>query len=192
MSNFGLIREGTSRAVLRAIPIPKLRDDYILVKPVIVALNPTDWTSLDAVGKDGVLNGVDYAGIVEEVGSKVTRFRKGDRVAGCSHGCMCIHAPCLQVIQKTELRAANEADPETGSFAQWIIAKGDIQMHIPENTTFEQAAASCGSGSISAGLALYKYLDLPLPEAERDPDKTILVYGGSTATGSVMIQFAKL
>jgi len=24
-------------------PIPKLRDDYILVKTVAVALNPTDW-----------------------------------------------------------------------------------------------------------------------------------------------------
>lgn len=40
--NFGLIREGAGNAVVQAIPIPKLRDDYILVKTITIALNPTD------------------------------------------------------------------------------------------------------------------------------------------------------
>ena len=84
--NYGLIREGTSRAVLKQIPIPAVRDTYIVVKTEAVALNPTDWTSLDAVGNDGVLNGCDYAGVVVAAGSKVTRFKTGDRVAGFSHG----------------------------------------------------------------------------------------------------------
>lgn len=85
--NFGLIREGTGHAILKPIPVPKLRDDYILVRTVAVALNPTDWTTLDAVGNDGTIVGCDYAGIVEEVGKAVKKnFKKGDRVAGFGHG----------------------------------------------------------------------------------------------------------
>lgn len=85
--NFGLIREGAGNAVLRSIPIPKLRDDYILVKTVAIALNPTDWTTIDAIGDDGTIVGCDYAGIVEEVGKAVKKnFKKGDRVAGFAHG----------------------------------------------------------------------------------------------------------
>lgn len=87
MQNYGLIREGAGNAVLKPISIPRLRDDYILVRTVAVALNPTDWTTLDARGNDGTLVGCDYAGIVEEVGKAVTRdFKKGDRVAGFGHG----------------------------------------------------------------------------------------------------------
>lgn len=87
--NFGLIREGAGNAVLRPIPVAQLRDDYILVKTIAIALNPTDWTTLDAVGDDGTIVGCDYAGIVEEVGKAVTKsFKKGDRVAGFAHGGM--------------------------------------------------------------------------------------------------------
>lgn len=31
------------KAEIRTVPMPKLRDDYILVKVSAVALNPTDW-----------------------------------------------------------------------------------------------------------------------------------------------------
>ena len=85
--NFGLLREGTSNAVLRRIPIPKLRDDYVLVRTVAIALNPTDWTTIDAPGEDGTIVGCDFSGIVEEVGTAVTKpFKKGNRVAGFAHG----------------------------------------------------------------------------------------------------------
>ena len=68
-------------------PIPKLRDNFILVKTVSVALNPTDWKQLENGPPPGALIGCDYAGIVEEVGKGVTKpFRKGDRICGFAHG----------------------------------------------------------------------------------------------------------
>lgn len=87
MQNFSLIRRGTGNAVLEPTKIPTLRDDYVLVKTVAVALNPTDWTTLDAVGDDGTIVGCDYAGVVEDVGRDAAQhFRKGDRIAGFGHG----------------------------------------------------------------------------------------------------------
>lgn len=69
------------------LPIPKVRDDHILVKVVAVALNPADFALIRLVNEKGPLSGCDYAGVVEEVGSAVTNgLKPGDRVAGWTHG----------------------------------------------------------------------------------------------------------
>jgi NADPH:quinone reductase-like Zn-dependent oxidoreductase len=33
----------TGKAEVQDVPLPKMRDDYVLVKVHAVALNPTDW-----------------------------------------------------------------------------------------------------------------------------------------------------
>ncbi|KAI1275325.1 putative zinc-binding oxidoreductase ToxD [Xylaria sp. FL0933] len=181
MQNYGLIREGAGNAVLKSIPIPQLPEDYVLVRTVTVALNPTDWTTLDAPGNNGTLVGCDYAGVVEEVGRAVTRhFKKGDRIAGFGHG-------------------GNDANPENGAFARFIAVKADLQVRIPDGVSFE-AACTVGVGLATAGYALYKVLGLPFPddaqkladEAKKNERNTLLIYGGSTATGTIAICLAKL
>jgi NADPH:quinone reductase-like Zn-dependent oxidoreductase len=37
---------GPGKAEIQEVPVPKLRDDYVLVKVHDVALNPTDWHAL--------------------------------------------------------------------------------------------------------------------------------------------------
>ena len=90
LQNHGIFQTAQGKASLKAIPIPKLRDDYILVKTVAVALNPADWQTLDEAfppRKTKTLLGCDFSGIVVEVGKNVTKdFKKGDRIAGGSHG----------------------------------------------------------------------------------------------------------
>ena len=93
---------------------------------------------------------------------------------------------------------ANDANAENGAFARYIAVKEDIQMHIPDSVSFE-AAATIGVGIGTTGYALYKVLGLPLPDStgsdqssQTEARETVLIYGGSTATGSIAIQLAKL
>jgi NADPH:quinone reductase-like Zn-dependent oxidoreductase len=68
-------------------PMPKLRDDYIIVKTAAVALNPVDWKQIDHLASPGAIVGCDYSGIVERVGPAVKHGpHVGDRVMGMVHG----------------------------------------------------------------------------------------------------------
>ncbi|KAI1621219.1 chaperonin 10-like protein [Exophiala viscosa] len=166
--NYGLIREGAGNAVLRAIPVPQLRDDYILVRTLAIALNPTDWTTPDAVGDDGTLVGCDYAGIMEEVGKAVKKpFKKGERIARFGH-------------------RGNDANPENGAFARYIAIKGNLQIHIPDSVSFE-AACTVGVGVTTTGVCTLLCAQIAAAACGEGQDPH-----GSTATETITSQFAKL
>ena len=168
-----VIRAAKKAELVSDRSIPKLRDDYILVKTATVAINPTDWKHIDFLATEGALAGCDYAGTVEEVGKLVTKqWKKGDRVAGFAHG-------------------GDAVQRENGSFAEYIVAKGDVQMAIPNGVSFEEAA-TLGVGVFTVGQGLYQSLGLPFPTEPAKEAFPVLIYGGSTATGSLAIQFAKL
>lgn len=156
-------------------PIPKLRDDYVLVKPHAIALNPTDWKHA-AFGraKDGALVGCDYAGVVEEVGPAVTKaWKKGDRICGSAHG-------------------SNLVNEEDGCFSEYAVVKGDVQMRIPDGLAFEKAA-TISLAAITVGQGLYqKSLRLNLPINSLEGEEWVLIYGGGTSTGGLAIQYMKL
>ncbi|KAJ5348708.1 hypothetical protein MYU51_006865 [Penicillium brevicompactum] len=171
-----IVAQEPGRATLEQnVSIPELPDDYILVKTKAVALNPTDWRHIDFVPCKGAIVGCDYSGIVEAVGPRVQKtFKKGDRVAGFVHG-------------------SDVVRPNGGAFAEFIIAKGDMQILIPESLSFE-AAATFGVGLTTVGQNLYQSMELPFP-GEPDEESegiNILIYGGATATGTLAIQLAKL
>ncbi|KAF9698039.1 hypothetical protein EKO04_003965 [Ascochyta lentis] len=172
-----LVIKAKGQAIIATVPLPYLREDYILVKTTAVALNPTDWKHIDfAAGGNptGALVGCDYAGIVQKVGSKVTKsFASGDRICGIVHG-------------------SNLTQKEDGAFAEYIVVKGDVQLHIPDDMS-DAEAATLGVGIITVGQGLYQSLKLPLPGTASECDLIpLLIYGGSTATGALGIQFAKL
>jgi len=140
-----------------------------------VALNPTDWKHyFYGLAGEGSVLGCDYAGIVEEVGSAVTKpFKKGDKICGVAHG-------------------GNASNPLDGVFAEYAVVKGDLQMHIPSGLSPE-AASTFPLGAITCGQGLFQTaLKLNLPSKPASGDEYVLVYGGSTATGSLAIQYVKL
>jgi NADPH:quinone reductase-like Zn-dependent oxidoreductase len=122
-----------------------------------------------------VLIGCDYSGIVEAVGKDVKKpWKKGDRICGFSHG-------------------GNAIQPDDGAFAEYIVVKGDLQMNVPDSMSFQEAA-TLGAGIQTIGQSLYQTLGLTLPiqPLKGATTTTILIYGGSSATGTLAIQFAKL
>ena len=154
-------------------PKPDIRPDYLLVKTKTVALNPADWKHLHAFGAPGCTLGCDYYGIVEEIGKDVNKpFKKGDRVAGFAHG-------------------GNTSQPEDGAYGEYIVAKAAIAMKIPDNISDEDAA-TLGVGVATVGQGCYQSLGLPMPDSPSKEKFPVLVYGGSTATGAMAIQWLKL
>lgn len=103
-------------------PVPK--DGEVLIKVRAASVNPLDWRLMN--GNPAILRlffglrkprqgrpGVDVAGEVETVGSKVTQFKPGDAVFG---GCR-------------------------GAFAEYACAAEKKVVMKPDNVTFEQAAS---------------------------------------------------
>ncbi len=105
---------------------PTPSDDEVLVKVVAAAVNPLDWhfmrgtpyllrliTGVGAPDFTGL--GVDFAGMVEAVGSNVTGFKPGDEVFGGGNG----------------------------AFAEYVIAGKDGALALkPSSVSFEQAASA--------------------------------------------------
>ncbi|KAI9684578.1 MAG: hypothetical protein M1822_005666 [Bathelium mastoideum] len=115
----------------------------------------------------------DVSGVVEEVGVDVkTDIRLGDSVFGVCH-------------------CANWNNAEDGAFAEFAMVKDGHFARLPEGLRFE-AAATLGVGVTTVGQALYMTLKLPLPTESSKEKTPILIYGGSTATGTLAIQYAKL
>lgn len=170
-----VVIKGPGIATIEDVSTPKARDGYLLVKPRAVAINPTDWKHVDHVASPGARVGCDYVGDVVAIGPKVTKpFKIGDRIAGFVHG-------------------SNFSQLEDGAFGTIIAAKAGVQIAVPEEVRDEEAA-TWGVTIMTVGQGLYQSLGLPLPFEPATPETagTILIYGGSTATGIGGVQFAKL
>jgi NADPH:quinone reductase-like Zn-dependent oxidoreductase len=154
-------------------PYPKLRPGYILVDVKAVALNPTDWKHIDYINTKGSLVGCDSAGVVAETGTGYeTPWKVGDRVAAFAHG-------------------GNTLQQEDGAFAERIAVKADVQLHAPAHLSFEEAA-TLGVGVVTCGQGLFQKMGLNWPTDPSTKGEFVFIYGGSSATGSLGIQFAKL
>ncbi|KAF2753210.1 putative alcohol dehydrogenase [Pseudovirgaria hyperparasitica] len=151
---------------------PALRNNFILIRTIAVALNPYDWKTLD-YAMPGCLIGCDFAGTVEEVGPGVTKpWKQGDRVCGTAHG-------------------VNATQPEDGAFAEWIVAKGDVCMRIPASMSFEEASG-IGMAAITSGQAMFQKMEMSLPTKPIEKKEYLLVYGGSTVCGTLAVQYANI
>lgn len=103
------------------VPRPAAADDALLVKVHSSSANPVDLFQLSAVAHlmrrfqpAGV--GTDFAGVVEEVGPKVTKFKVGDEVFGAAHGAF---AEYLTVAENAGvvLKPAGASFADTGTLA---------------------------------------------------------------------------
>lgn len=74
---------------LKAAPYTPPGENEIVVKNAAVSVNPLNWKLQDFAIlplEYPTILGSDIAGTVEEVGSSVSRFKKGDRLLGHAMG----------------------------------------------------------------------------------------------------------
>jgi NADPH:quinone reductase-like Zn-dependent oxidoreductase len=100
------------------------------------------------------VRGMDVAGVVEQVGPEVTEFQPGDRVFG-----VC----------------------DTGSFAEFAVAKARQLERMPANLSFEQAAAAAVSG-VTALQGWSALVGVP---------REVLIFGAGGGVGCFLVQMAK-
>ncbi|KAF4636864.1 hypothetical protein G7Y89_g1215 [Cudoniella acicularis] len=155
------------------IETPQIETDEILVKVEAVALNPSDWKTIDISCTPGAVSGGDFAGIIVKIGRHVQKsFNVGDRVCSVVFG-------------------ANPARPKNGAFAEYVAAVGDLCFRVPESIS-PAIASSFGAGVMSVGLAFRSLgLDVSGSQNFESPGPFVLIYGGSTSTGTLAIQMLR-
>jgi NADPH:quinone reductase-like Zn-dependent oxidoreductase len=143
----------------------------------MVALNPCDYKVGDAFPSPGAVIGSDFIGTVVWIHEKTaTDISIGDTVCGFVHG-------------------ANPADGSNGAFAQYLRAPADLVLRVPLGFKVEHAAAlGLAGGLATASVALWESgLELEVsPEKPATEPLTVLVYGASTATGTMILQLLQL
>jgi NADPH:quinone reductase-like Zn-dependent oxidoreductase len=149
----------------RLQPRPKPAPGTLLVRVLAASVNPIDykirrngaWSDI----RPPAIIGTDAAGIVEETGIAVTRFRKGD-----------------QVFYTAEI-----AQSCPGTYAEYHVVPENLVAYKPGNLTFEEAA-SLPLAASTAWQALFERGRLQVGE-------TVLIHAGAGGIGSLAIQMAK-
>lgn len=157
------------------VPVVELDPDYIIIQTKAVALNPVDTKLVGDFVTPGCTFGFDVAGVVVAVGSNVTAgWKIGDRVCGSTHG-------------------MNKDSPSGGGFVEYATLGADQTLRIPDTMSFEEAAA-LGTAVATSALALFWSLGIDGKLLEKPAEKPfpVLIYGGSSSTGTMTIQLAKL
>ncbi|SDM17210.1 NADP-dependent oxidoreductase [Sediminibacillus halophilus] len=144
---------------------PALEAGQVLVEMHATSVNPIDWKLREGYLKEmlpfefPIILGWDAAGIVKEVGSDVSGFQPGDRVF------------------------ARPATTRNGTYAEYTAIDKELLAKIPENISFEEAAAVPLAG-LTAWQCLVDFAGI------KQGDK-VLVHAGSGGVGSFAIQIAK-
>ncbi|PMD33619.1 zinc-binding dehydrogenase family oxidoreductase [Hyaloscypha variabilis F] len=162
-------RESGRVLVEETIELPALEEHQVLVRVINSALNPTDVQSFDgdAFG-DGAVLGCDFAGIVEELGPKVSTFVVGDRIVALIWG--------------------GEIHP-LGAYSTYCIADERISFKIPKGLDFPEAS-TIPLASNTAWLALLSKDCLNIPRSNTK-GTSVLVWGGSSTVGIFAIQLSR-
>ena len=139
---------------------PEPGDKELLVKIEATALNRADL--MQKAGKypppEGAspILGLEMAGVVEKTGPGVTSYSKGDQVSGLLSG---------------------------GGYAEYCTIHEDLVIPVPENLSFEEAAA-IPEVFLTAFQAL-------LWLGELRNHETVLIHAGASGVGTAAVQLAK-
>lgn len=138
-------------------PAPEPAAEEVLVKLAFSGVNFTDLNARSGVQRIALpaVLGSEGAGVVERAGAGVAGFQPGDRVAWCM---------------------------TRGSYAQYQAVPGKLLVRVPENLSFQTAAAAMLQGMTAHYLT---HSTFPLKKGH-----TALVHAAAGGTGRLLVQVA--
>jgi NADPH:quinone reductase-like Zn-dependent oxidoreductase len=160
-----VVNEAGGEFVAEERPVPEVGEREVLVRVLASGVNPLDLKI--RAGQAGhakqplpAVLGLDMAGVVEQVGAGVTRFRAGDEVYGMVGG--------VGGLQ--------------GTLAELVVVEEDLLAHKPRNLSMREAAA-LPLITITAWEGL-------VDRAKVHAGQTVLVHAGAGGVGSAAVQIA--
>ncbi|MCM3000063.1 NADP-dependent oxidoreductase [Paenibacillus cellulositrophicus] len=126
---------GPEELRLEQLPVPVPKPEEVLIRVHAVGVLPVDWAYRQGLMKEHVplqlpfISGSAVAGVVADVGSRVSKFRKGQAVFG---------------------RASQ------GACAEFVTTTVDTLASLPPNLSFREAATISG-GATTAWMALFAH-----------------------------------
>jgi tumor protein p53-inducible protein 3 len=141
--------------------IPEIDQDQVLIKTVAVGVNRADLLQRKGMypppkGFSEIL-GIELSGTIEKLGKNVKEFKLGDKVAGLVNA---------------------------GAYAEYVVAHKNHIFQIPNNLSFEQAAA-IPEAFLVAQINLFW-------EAELKKSEITYINAGASGVGLAAIQLAKM
>ncbi len=179
---------GNEKLIIDELPIPKAKSDGVVVK-----IDATSVNHLDIWVRNGFKNiklplpmilGSDGAGTVTEVGSEILDVKSGDRV---------LISPARSCGRCEDCLSGNDnycreykilGEHCDGTDAEYVAVKREDIFKLPDNVTFEDAAASA--------LVFITAYQMLVEKAKIQPMESVLVLGAGSGVGTAAIQIAKL
>jgi NADPH2:quinone reductase len=158
---------GTDMLKLMEIPDPALRGSQdVIVRLHAAGINPVDYKLRKAGGfypdRLPLILGCDGAGVVEDVGEGVTKFKIGDEVFFFNGGM---------------------GGDDQGNYAERTVIHQDYLAAKPKSLSMVEAA-SVPLAWLTAWESIFERYTL-------NPGETILIHGGAGGVGYIAIQIAK-
>ncbi|PAL05904.1 NADP-dependent oxidoreductase [Peribacillus simplex] len=147
------------------IPIPSIKDNEVLIKVKVAAINPLEILNITGSVKliqdydMPLILGNELTGIVEKVGKHDYGFKVGDPIY--------TRLPIEKI----------------GAFAEYVAVDAKSIWHLPKNLDFVT-----GAGAPLTGLTAYQGL---IEELEAKKGQTVFISGGSGSFGQMAVPIAK-
>lgn len=154
-----LVKEETKELYIGYVDTPPIKDNELLIKIHATAINRADLLQRRGQyppppGASNII-GLEMAGEIAQIGTQVTGWKVGDRVFSLLPG---------------------------GGYAEYVSIPAEMAMPIPENLSFEAAAAVP-----EAFLTAYQALCWI---GTMKADQSVLVHAGASGVGTAAIQLA--
>ncbi|KAE8541477.1 hypothetical protein D1P53_002838 [Cryptococcus gattii VGV] len=165
-------QNGADWLSINQIPVPRLKDNHVLIKVEYAPQNPTDWKHAVSISLPGDILGCDFAGTIVQLGPNLkVPLKIGDQIAGCVNG--------------------GWSNVE-GSYAEYAAIESDMCFVVPEGMKAEEAA-TFGIGWVTAAqtIVYQQGKSFPPGDTKVSGNPWYIIYGASTSVGLLGISLAK-